>query len=109
MGERKSDLANLTGVVTPLDSFIHDFSDTVRVLDELDLVISTCTSMVHLCGAIGKECWVLLDYSPHWLWGTDSDRSNWYPSLKLFRQRTPGGWGELFDRVSAQLLERIRP
>jgi tetratricopeptide (TPR) repeat protein len=108
MGEKKKDTEAFASQLVSLDSYINDFSDTVRLLFSLDLVITTCTSMVHLCGAIGKPCWVLLDYSPHWLWGTEVEDTNWYPSVRLFRQRTPGGWYELFDRVQGELMCSLR-
>jgi tetratricopeptide (TPR) repeat protein len=108
MGEKKKDAEGFAGQIVSLDSYINDFSDTVKLLASLDLVITTCTSMVHLCGAIGKSCWVMLDYSPHWLWGSEVENTNWYPSVRLFRQRTPGGWYELFDRVQGELMCNLR-
>jgi hypothetical protein len=32
-----------------------DFSDTAALVENLDLVISTCTSVPHLSAALGKE------------------------------------------------------
>ena len=63
--------------------------------------------MVHLCGALGVPCWVLLDYSPHWLWGVDQDHSDWYDSVRMFRQSAPGDWRSVFDTASAQLIEWV--
>lgn len=86
---------------------IKDFADTANVLKHLDLVISTCTSVVHLAGALGVPCWVLLDYSAHWLWGVDQDQSDWYDSVKIFRQSAPGDWRSVFDGASAHLMEWV--
>lgn len=88
-----------------LVSTIQDFSDTARVVKQLDLVVTTCTSMVHLCGALNVPCWVMLDYSPHWLWGVEGDRTEWYDSVRLFRQSSPGDWRSVFDNAAAELLE----
>jgi hypothetical protein len=86
-------------------SAIRDFSDTAVVLKQLDLVVTTCTSMVHLCGALNVPCWVMLDYSPHWLWGVEGDRTPWYDSVRLFRQGSPGDWRSVFDNAAAALME----
>lgn len=88
-----------------LVSQINSFSDTAQIVKRLDLVISTCTSMVHLCGALGVPCWVLLDYSPHWLWGTQGQKTEWYESLRLFRQPSPGDWRTVFDEATVALLD----
>ena len=86
-------------------SSIQNFSDTALVLKQLDLVVTTCTSMVHLCGALNVPCWVMLDYSPHWLWGVEGDRTAWYDSVRLFRQSSPGDWRSVFDNATAALME----
>lgn len=107
MGPKAKDLDAFKGLVTPLDGYIQDFDDTASILNNLDLVITTCTSIVHLCGALNKKCWVLLDYSPHWLWGVDDDFTNWYPSLRFFRQRAPGAWSDVFDRAQSELIADV--
>ena len=41
---------------------------------------------------MGKEVWLLLKYVPFWTWGKKEDKTFWYPSMKLFRQRERGNW-----------------
>jgi hypothetical protein len=38
----------------------------------------------------------------------DRDDSPWYPTMRLFRQRTPGDWPEVFERVAAELAALAR-
>ena len=106
MGPRSEDLKKLPLAVisNELIPHIENFNDTALLLEKLDLVIMTCSSTAHLCGALNVPCWVLLDSSPHWLWGPDSTTSDWYQSLTLFRQQSPGDWRSVFDRASAQLI-----
>lgn len=108
MGPRSSDLdANDFDIISPeLLPHIQDFNDTAQILQKLDLVVMTCSSVAHLCGALNVPCWVLLDSSPHWLWGGVDDSSDWYASLKLFRQKSPGDWKFVFDKVSAELMNK---
>jgi tetratricopeptide (TPR) repeat protein len=84
---------------------LHDFSDTAALIDSLDLVISTCTSIPHLSGALGKPTWVLLSHEPDWRWLLNRDDSPWYPRTQLFRQPTKGDWGPVLDAIKTELLK----
>jgi len=93
VGERAGDLARLpAGRVVDLSPHLSDFAETAAVVANLDLVIAADTAVVHLAGALGRPCWVMLPFAPDWRWLLDRDDSPWYPSLRLFRQRAPGDW-----------------
>jgi tetratricopeptide (TPR) repeat protein/ADP-heptose:LPS heptosyltransferase len=83
---------------------IHDFSDTAAIIENLDLVISVDTAVVHLAGAMGKAVWTLLPYSPDWRWMLNRQDSPWYPTMRLFRQFSPGKWGDVIVRIKEELL-----
>jgi tetratricopeptide (TPR) repeat protein len=89
--------------VTDLTQGIGDFADTADKLADLDLLITVDTSIAHLAGAIGRPAWVLLAYTPDWRWQLDRSDTPWYPSLRLFRQKTPGDWRGLIEDVVASL------
>ena len=78
-------------------------SETAAILKGLHLVITADTALAHLAGALGVPVWVVLQSVPDWRWLTGRSDSPWYPSMRLFRQRTPGDWTELFERVAAEL------
>lgn len=84
---------------------LHDFSDTAALIDSLDLVISTCTSIPHLSGALGKPTWILLSHEPDWRWLLNRKDSPWYPRTRLFRQPTKGDWDPVLDEIKAELLK----
>lgn len=63
-----------------------DYDDTAALVAELDLVISVTTAVVHLSGAIGKECWCLAPSKPRWFYGLEGELP-WYKSVKMFRQK----------------------
>jgi hypothetical protein len=84
-----------------------DFLDTAARIQALDLVISVDTAMAHLAGALGVPCWVMLSsYRTDWRWMTGRSDSPWYPSLRLYRQETPGDWGGVVARMRADLASR---
>ncbi|MEQ9326671.1 MAG: tetratricopeptide repeat-containing glycosyltransferase family protein [Rhodospirillales bacterium] len=85
---------------------LADFTDLARIVAGLDLVIAVDTAVAHLAGALGRPCWLLLPYLPDWRWGLEGDSTPLYPSLRLFRQDSPGDWEGVLDRVASALDER---
>jgi tetratricopeptide (TPR) repeat protein len=86
-----------------LDSGPDAFVDTVAVMANLDLVISTDTAIAHLAGALGRPVWVPLRAVPDWRWMLDRPDSPWYPTMQLFRQSIHGEWAPVFQRIAQQL------
>ncbi|WDD90990.1 tetratricopeptide repeat protein [Burkholderia sp. FERM BP-3421] len=79
------------------------FDDTAAFIGELDLVITICTSVAHLSGALGQRTWVLLDVNPHWPWLLGRRDSPWYPNTILYRQRSFAQWDAVLDEVARDL------
>ncbi|WP_083805258.1 tetratricopeptide repeat protein [Chthoniobacter flavus] len=89
--------------VTDLTRSINDFEDTAAAMSELDLIITVDTAVAHLAGAMGKRVWTLLPFVPDWRWGLHGDTTPWYPTMRLFRQKSAGDWEEVIERVRAEL------
>ncbi len=68
------------------------FVDTAAMMANLDLVITSDTSIAHLAGALGRPVWVVLKHVPDWRWLLGRSDSRWYPNARLFRQHAPGDW-----------------
>lgn len=85
---------------------LNDFTDTAAVIENLDLVISVDTAVLHLAAAMGRPVWAILPCSPDWRWMLDRHDSPWYPTMRLFRQTHYGDWESVFHRVSRE-LERL--
>jgi len=90
-----------------LDRELNDFSDTAAAMDNLDLIISTDTAVVHLAGAVGVPIWTLLHTSSDWRWFLNRDDSPWYPEMRLFRQTKFNDWTGLFKQVKEALLQKV--
>ncbi|HYD71398.1 DUF5672 family protein [Azospirillum sp.] len=80
-----------------------DFADTAALVATLDLVITVDTSVAHLAGGLGVPTWVLSRFDGCWRWLMDRDDTPWYPTMRLFRQDTPGDWDPVVERVAAAL------
>ena len=96
-----------TGMIPELGPHLNDFAETAAVLNELDLIIMTDSSVAHLAGSLGRPVWNLLNYDPYWLYMTDRPDSPWYPAMRLFRQSEPGDWDSVFKRVAAELKKAV--
>ncbi|MEM9302361.1 MAG: TIGR03032 family protein [Pseudomonadota bacterium] len=84
------------------------FGRTAACLGQLDLLICSDTSVSHLAGAMNLPTWILLHHEPDWRWMTEREDSPWYPSVRLFRQKTPGDWPAVIARVRKELeLQRF--
>jgi tetratricopeptide (TPR) repeat protein len=82
---------------------INDFSDTAALIVNLDLVISIDTAAAHLAGALGKPAWTLLPFVPDWRWMLKREDSPWYPTMRLFRQPSPGDWESVIRNIEREL------
>src|SRR4029077_16037085 len=87
--------------VTDLSSELTDFAQTAGALANLDLVISVDTAVAHLAGAMGKRIFILLSFVPDWRWLLEREDSPWYPTARLFRQRTRDNWGPVVKEIAA--------
>jgi tetratricopeptide (TPR) repeat protein len=89
-------------------SIERDLAETAALIAGLDLVISTDTSIAHLSGAMGKPVWILLPHLADWRWMQEIETTPWYPTARLFRQSTPGGWEGVLERILAGLDRFLR-
>jgi tetratricopeptide (TPR) repeat protein len=77
--------------------------DTAALIAELDLVISVCTSIAHLSGALGRPTWTMLACAADWRWLQDRGDSPWYPTMRLFRQPHPRDWSAVARSIAFEL------
>ena len=96
-------LAALGRDIIDLAPALGDFADTAAAVAALDLVIAVDTSVAHLAGALGRPVWMLTPYALDWRWLRDREDSPWYPTMRLFRQRSPREWDDPLLRLSAAL------
>ncbi len=109
-GPAAEQLAGLPGDVFLWDgsSQDRDLAETAALVATLDLVITTDTSIAHLAGAMAKPVWILLPHLSDWRWMQQTETTPWYPTARLFRQRTPGDWAGVLGRVIGELSRFYR-
>jgi tetratricopeptide (TPR) repeat protein len=95
--------------ITDLGPRLADFGDTAAVVEKLDLVISVDTAAAHLAGALGRPVWVMLGFAADWRYLLDREDSPWYPTMRLFRQDSPGDWLSVTRRIADELRRAFQP
>lgn len=90
--------------IEDLGGELGDYTDTAALLENLDLVISTDTSVPHLAGALNRSVWILLSHAPDWRYQLERSDFPWYPTIRLFRQRQRGDW----DQVIADVMQAVK-
>lgn len=64
----------------------YDFDHTVALIAALDLCVLPNTTAVHVCGAIGKECWTLTPKAAAWRYQLKGRQMPMYgPWVRQFR------------------------
>jgi ADP-heptose:LPS heptosyltransferase len=81
---------------------IDDYDETAALVSALDLVVSVQTAVVHLAGALGQRAKVLITAQPEWRYGATGSMI-WYPSVRLYRQETPGDWKPVIEAVRSDI------
>jgi len=94
--------------MTDISAELTDFGETAAVITNLDMVITVDTAMGHLTGALGKPVWIMVPKAADWRWLLERSDSPWYPTARLFRQKTPGAWDVVIDEVAAALAGALR-
>jgi len=85
--------------IVDLSVGLTDFNWTAAAIAGLDLIITVDTSISHLSGALNKPVWVFVPFVPDWRWMLGREDSPWYPTMRLFRQKSIGDWADVVQRT----------
>ncbi len=77
------------------------------MLVNLDLFITSDTSVAHRAGTLGVPIWMPLSTTPDWRWMTHREDNPWYPTMRIFRQTEHMVWGPVFERMAAELRAMV--
>lgn len=83
---------------------LADYDETAALVCALDLVVSVCTAVIHLSGALGRPVWILTPKVPEWRYTANRLSLAWYPSSRVFRQMQSGEW----DPACQELAEKLK-
>jgi len=96
IAESKNNYENFTNVY----NVGHlSFLEISNLLQNMELIITTDTVFVHLCGSLGIPCLLLLSKNAEWRWFDDRKKTIWYPSVRILRQKKIGNWNTEIDII----------
>ena len=78
-----------------------------QLMDELDLVISSDTSIIHLAGILNVKSFLLLNFNSDWRWFNDTEKTIWYPSVSIIKQKKLGEWTSVFTELETELKKLV--
>ena len=88
--------------INEIDNF-NNIDDLAALINCLDLVITIQNTTAHFSGALGKNTWIMLAFNARWHWLKNENKSLWYPTIKLFRQKKIGNWNDVINNISIDL------
>jgi hypothetical protein len=93
---------------------IESYDDTFALLENLDFVVSSCTSVLHAAAIMGTRTLGLIPISAYFTWlspptqDRPSNTSIWYgDNLRFFRQTMPKDWTKPLVELTDCLVEQI--
>jgi hypothetical protein len=108
--QRDHNLVRLPENVVDLQHMLVSWEDTMAAIENLDIVVTSCTSIAHLAASMGKETWVITPILPYHTWthgAPESRTSPYYKCVRIFRQDDPKGWNSTFSLLYKELEERL--
>jgi len=100
------DLKVPAGVID-ISEDLTSWEDTMGALSNMDLVISSCTSVPHVSGALGVPTWVIVPLLPYYTWADMKKESCWYDNVTLYRQKVWKDWSDPFKEVKQDLIKLL--
>lgn len=85
----------------------REFSDTFSIVNQMDVIVTSCTSIAHISASMGKETCVLVPIMEYYAWTSSTGKSWWYgDNVHLFKQKKPRDWTEPLKELKEFLNDR---
>ena len=86
-----------------------DLDKMAALVGACDLVITASQTALHVAGAMGVPCWLMVPNKPDWRLGLNRDHMAWYGKhLKMYRQgKDETDWAPCIERVGTDLRRLI--
>jgi hypothetical protein len=108
--QRDNTLVDLPGNVMDLQHLLISWQDTLAAISQMDLIITSCTSIAHAAAAQGKPTWVVPPVMPYHTWAWNAPHGNtspYYHNVTLYRQKQAKAWNHTFQQLYQDLEEQF--
>jgi hypothetical protein len=96
--------------IIDVNHMITCWDDTLDIINQMDCIVSSCTSLVHAAGAIGKTTFVAVPIAEYYIWTTTKKdgSSPWYGNnFYVAKQTKVRSWDEPLSIIQNYLLKLI--
>jgi ADP-heptose:LPS heptosyltransferase len=83
------------------------FEDTIAILQNIDILITVDTYIVHLAGVLGIKTFLLLGYTSDWRWSNKETTTYWYNSVELIRMKENKNMDNILVEVKPRIVNEI--
>lgn len=93
-----------------LKNKIQSWEDTLDFIDQMDIIVSSCTSLVHAAGAMGKRTIVCVPIAEYYIWTSTrmNETTPWYgDNLTVLKQTKLRSWKEPLERARELIMEEM--
>jgi hypothetical protein len=90
---------------------LDTWEDTLDYIDQMDVIVSSCTSIVHASGAIGKTTCVIVPIAEYYVWTSSrrDDHTPWYgDNFYVMKQKKLRSWHEPLQKMNKLVTKMIQ-
>jgi len=101
------DADNYPNLKQSLSTPDREYADTFSIINNLDLIITSCSFTAHVAASLGKEVCVFVPIMEYYVWTHESGKSPWYgDNVYLFKQKKPREWNDPLKELEKFLNDR---
>jgi len=97
--------------IVPLHSMgaLNTLQDTIDIINSLDIIVTSDTSIAHIAGALDKPTIVFVPFTLYYVWISNNNHSYWYSdNIELLRQTEVGKWDNEYKKLPSIINKKLR-
>ena len=105
---KNSEYLNYNSYPNLFDCGNKSIYEVSNIMKDLDLIISSDTSIIHIAGILNVKSFLLLNFNSEWRWFNDKKKTIWYPSIDIIKQNKFNSWDNVFIELKSKIEKLIR-
>jgi len=86
---------------------LSTWTETAAAISSCETIVTSCTCVAHLAGAMGIPTMIIVPHVPYYLWTLPGTATPYYNSITLLRQTDPNDWLAPFQQLAEMLEVRL--
>lgn len=88
----------------------NDIDALASAIQLCNIVITCSNTTAHLAGALNKTTLLLLPSAAgrFWYWNEVNQKSIWYPSVRIFQQKTTSDWSDTINEINEYINKHYK-